>query len=165
VRSPASDSVVRQPLAEWQAEMERRGKLDCKFVCPRCGNVATPSDFEALGVSPERAAQECIGRVRPAKMAGGEFDAGPDGGCDWAAYGLFRGPNFVVLPDGSESPVFAFAEPGICDADEDSLRAAQCRDDEIAQHLRMHAEGRCPTRSDADAHEYRTRLDALRGRE
>ena len=105
-----STTTAAMPLEEWQAEVERRGKLDCKFVCPRCGTTASPNDFKALGVNPERAAKECIGRVRPAKMAGGEHEPGPDGGCDWAAFGLFQGPAFVALPDGSRAPVFEFAE-------------------------------------------------------
>lgn len=84
-------------LAEWQDEMERRGKLDCKFVCPRCGLASSPNDFKALGVTPERAAKECIGRHTKER------------GCDWAAYGLFQGPAFVGLPDGAVAPVFEFA--------------------------------------------------------
>ncbi len=101
--------ATETPLAEWQAEMERRGKLDCKFVCPNCGKESSPNDFKAIGAEAERAIRECIGRVRPVKMAGGEFEAGPDGGCDWAAYGLLRGPAFVVFPDQKRVPVFEFA--------------------------------------------------------
>jgi hypothetical protein len=85
-------------LVDWQDEMERRGKLDCKFVCPNCGLASSPNDFKALGILPERAAKECIGRHTK------------ECGCDWAAYGLFRGPAFVALPDGGTSPVFEFAE-------------------------------------------------------
>lgn len=90
--------------------MERRGKLDCRFVCPNCGRTSSPNDFKALGAKPERATKECIGRVAPVKMANGEFEPGEPGGCDWAAYGLFRGPAFVAMPDGTTAPVFEFAE-------------------------------------------------------
>jgi hypothetical protein len=83
-------------LEEFLAEMERRGKLDCKFVCPHCGNTASPNDWTAAGGDPQRAPHECIGRLDPKVMAGGEFVAGPNGGCDWAAFGLFSGPVFVV---------------------------------------------------------------------
>jgi hypothetical protein len=96
-------------LSEWRAEMDRRGRMDCGFVCPACGNVATPNQFKALGVMPDRAASECIGRVRPKRMADGEFEAGPDGGCDWSAFGLIQGPRFVVTVDGKRVPVFNFA--------------------------------------------------------
>jgi hypothetical protein len=95
VSTGQSDSVI--PLAEWQEEMERCGKLDCKFVCPRCELASSPNDFKGLGVTPERAAKECIGRHTQER------------GCDWAAYGLFRGPAFVALPDGAVTPVFEFA--------------------------------------------------------
>ena len=96
-------------LAHWQAEMERRGKLDCKFVCPSCGNRASPNDFKAAGGDPQRAPVECIGRVAPAKMANGEFEPGPLGGCDWAAFGLLNiCPVQIDLGDRT-TPVFAFA--------------------------------------------------------
>lgn len=42
----------------------------------------------------------------------------------------------------------------ICDADEESLRAGQATDDEIRVHLAMHAEGRCPQRSEEDRAHY-----------
>lgn len=87
------------PLAEWQDQMAARGALDCKFVCPNCGLTSSPNDFAAIGATPERATKECIGRHTNER------------GCDWAAYGLFRGPVFVQMPDGGEpSPVFEFAE-------------------------------------------------------
>lgn len=95
---PQLREIKRTPLVEWQRVMAARGTLDCKFVCPSCGLTSSPNDFKALGVDPERAAKECIGRHDPER------------GCDWAAYGLFRGPEFVLHADGSESPVFAFAE-------------------------------------------------------
>lgn len=99
-------------LGDWQAEMEKRGKLDCRFVCPACGATASPNDFMALGADYQRASTECIGRVAPRKMAGGEFDPGPSGGCDWAAWGLFDiCPVHLDVP-GKDEPVavFAFAE-------------------------------------------------------
>lgn len=67
-RSRMSEAKPPTPLAEWQAEMERRGKLDCKFVCPVCGNVASPNDWKALLPDldrPDRAVVECIGRAMP----------------------------------------------------------------------------------------------------
>lgn len=96
-RAAAIDGVEETTaLADWLDEMERRGKLDCKFVCPNCGLESSPNDFKEFGAHPERAAKECIGRHTKR-------------GCDWAAYGLFRGPVFVTLTDGTQSPVFRFA--------------------------------------------------------
>lgn len=58
------------------------------------------------------------------------------------------------------------ASPGtgakLCEADEESLRAAQCADDEIAVHLAMHTEGRCPQASEHDLTEYQRRVAAAR---
>ena len=85
-------------LADWQAEMERRGKLECKFVCPRCGNEASPADFKRAGTDPQRAPQECIGRVDPAL-----------GGCDCAAFGLIDICPVHIETGGKSVPVFAFA--------------------------------------------------------
>lgn len=52
----------------------------------------------------------------------------------------------------------------ICAADEETLRCAQCADDEIAVHLAMHAEGRCPRQGDDAAGEYERRVLASRER-
>jgi hypothetical protein len=87
------------PLADWQADMARRGKLECRFVCPKCGNAASPADFQRAGADPQRAVQECIGRV--------DRDLG---GCDWAAFGLFDICTVHLEVDGKPVPVFAFAE-------------------------------------------------------
>jgi hypothetical protein len=94
------------------------------FQCPMCDDVATGADWKSAlierGVkekdgTPANAAdylgQECIGRVLGAlsgSVADGQKYRGR--GCDWCAYGLFRGPWFIVLPDGREVASFAFAE-------------------------------------------------------
>jgi hypothetical protein len=93
------------PLAAWQDEMDRRGRMDCKFVCPACGNEASPNDFKALGADPQRAPQECIGRVLPRDEWG---DPEP---CDWAAFGLLDICTVHVDLGDKTVPVFAFAEP------------------------------------------------------
>lgn len=99
-------------LADWQAEMAKRGKLDCKFVCPACGHEASPTDFRAAGADPQRAPVECVGRVAPKVMGDGEFVPGPLGGCDWAAFGLFDICTVHVDAGDGTKPVavFAFAE-------------------------------------------------------
>jgi hypothetical protein len=87
------------------------------FKCPTCGDVATLQDFKDAGASPEQAGQECIGRTLGALKK----EHGPGGkkytgrGCDWVAYGLFRGPWEIVLPAEGERPErsmwgFALAE-------------------------------------------------------
>lgn len=105
------------PIDEWRAEALRRGKgnfLDTRFVCPACGHVATPRDFQNLGDDPNRAPQECIGRAMNRKGAGdGEVgEWGRKSPCNWAAFGLFGtldGGQTVVMPDGQLVNVFDFA--------------------------------------------------------
>lgn len=107
--------IVKRTQDELVAELERRFGQDrtaWAFQCPRCGDVATSTDFsEAMrrraipGFGSDRLGQECIGRVLGALSRDGQAERG----CDWAAYGLFRGPEFVILPGGKESPSFPIA--------------------------------------------------------
>jgi hypothetical protein len=94
-------------LEQWKEEGKRRFGADIenwKFVCPKCGRVSTGKEFKDAGAEPSDMYQTCIGRHK-GKLA--------PGGCDWAAFGLFgtlgKG-DVVVLPDGKEKDVFAFAE-------------------------------------------------------
>lgn len=114
-----SEVATPIPLAEWQAEVEKRGKLDCKFVCPICGNVASMNTWKEM-VSDlknlDRAAVECIGRVldpqfrRRAFPTEEEPDA-PEKPCDYAAFGLLNICKVsVAMPDGKTLGVFDFAE-------------------------------------------------------
>ena len=91
------------------------------FVCPGCLDVATMGDFKAaLAKHPRKhhdgsdtiasdiAGQECIGRTLGALK---KSDADWTGrGCDWAAYGLFRGPWEIVMPGGHSAWSFPLAE-------------------------------------------------------
>jgi hypothetical protein len=86
------------PLADWQGEMDKRGRLDCKFRCPKCGHEASPADFERAGADPNSAPQQCIGRVLNGV------------GCDWAAFGLLDICTTHVDLGHKVIPVFAFAE-------------------------------------------------------
>lgn len=89
--------------AEWLAEGERRfgeHKIAWRFRCPACHNVmsverasVTDPDVKGKGWHVEN---ECIGRYTE------RVD------CDWAAYGLFRGPVLVTCEDGTVIPVFEF---------------------------------------------------------
>jgi hypothetical protein len=58
--------------------------------------------FKDKGANPNDAYAECIGRY-----TGGM--EGPDK-CDWAAFGLFRGP-VIIMNDGKEVAAFKFMEP------------------------------------------------------
>lgn len=91
------------------------------FVCPSCGDVATGQDVrQALADNPRThksgkpiaasdiLGTECIGRTLGALR--GPVKDWKGRGCDWAAYGLFRGPVIVTLSDGSTMGVFRLAE-------------------------------------------------------
>ncbi|MGW0587430.1 VVA0879 family protein [Streptosporangium sp. NPDC002607] len=102
--------------AELLAEAtERFGKnpMGWAFQCPNCADIATGQDFKtALADHPRKHSngdkalasdligQECIGRTLP---KGGR-------GCDWAAYGLFRGPWEIALPEGRTLWCFPLAD-------------------------------------------------------
>ena len=115
--------------ADWLALLEERfGKnpLDWAFRCPVCGDVATGEDFSAAIAerykgstsgspkSSDRLGRECIGRslgvlerprtgIQDPQQWGGR-------GCDWTAYGLFSGPDFVETEEGKKLPCFPIAE-------------------------------------------------------
>jgi len=76
------------------------------FQCPRCGDVATLGDHQQAAGDTELAGQECIGRSlgpmdRPRDPKTRNF---LDRGCDWTAYGLFRGPWEIVMPAAGDRP-------------------------------------------------------------
>lgn len=93
-------TMIEQTYEEWAAEATRRfgDARNWRFVCPRCGHVASVGDFGSLGADGSRAAVECIGRVfaeieRDATrkrdsqvLLEGSVD--PNQPCDWAAFGL-----------------------------------------------------------------------------
>lgn len=92
--------------------------LDWAFQCPSCKDIATGHDFaQALKEHPQSTpdgepvtasdviGQHCIGRNL------GALDPVPSHtrGCGWAAYGLFKGPWSIVMPDGHHAPAFPLA--------------------------------------------------------
>ncbi|WP_326646091.1 hypothetical protein OG884_15680 [Streptosporangium sp. NBC_01755] len=115
--------------AELLAELRERFGDDWTswaFQCPHCSDIATGLDFSvALNNYPRKGhdgqevtasavlGQECIGRT---------LSKGEERGCDWAAYGLFRGPWELTLPDGQSmwcfpiAPAPAVSEVAPCDA-------------------------------------------------
>lgn len=101
----SSSDAIEMTLDEYQAACEA---AHWRVVCPLCKNVSTPKEFKERGADPQRAAQECIGRLdnpMPKPKKGRKP-------CDWAAFGFFRiGGVNVTMPDGKI--VAAFAPEGI----------------------------------------------------
>lgn len=104
-------ALVKRTQTELVDEMKSRFGDDLNkwaFICPQCGDIATIQDFkDALAKDNDPTSdafgyhgQVCIGRVTKGR------------GCDWAAYGLFSGPEFIIMDDGSEVPCFAIAPSG-----------------------------------------------------
>lgn len=92
---------------QWRNEGTARfgpDTLTWKFKCPSCGRIQSAEDlreFKEKGATPNDAYQRCKGR-----FTGGRKGADK---CDWAAFGLFHGPDFVAIND-KRIPVFEFAE-------------------------------------------------------
>ena len=118
--------TVKMTQDEMVRELTRRfgpSPNDWAFQCPICGDVATGADWKSALVekgitepdgTPVNAAdylgQECIGRVLGALHGTVADGANYKGrGCDWCAYGLFRGPWFIILPNGREVGSFPIA--------------------------------------------------------
>lgn len=79
------------------------------FQCPHCDDIATFADFVLAGAEPGRAGRECIGRslgsVSKSKYKDVDaYRAAGERGCDWVAYGLFRGPWEIVIPAEGDKP-------------------------------------------------------------
>jgi len=116
----STTTTVKRTQQELRDEMCARFGEDPKrwaFVCPSCGDIATAADFRAALDKAERSnepASQHLGQVCIGRIAGALDREQPKGGyrgrgCDWAAFGLFHGPEFVVMPDGREVPSFAIA--------------------------------------------------------
>jgi hypothetical protein len=110
-------ATVKRTQDELLAELTLRFGPDhanWAFICPACNDVASAADFRAAldsqGLTEETASQHlgqvCIGRLTGAPSPGTKTT---ERGCNWAAFGLFRGPEFIIMPDGHEAPCFAIA--------------------------------------------------------
>jgi hypothetical protein len=102
---------------ELVAELRRRfgdDPMNWAFQCPACKDIATAQDWrDALPegqLASDRLGQLCIGRQLGALREASNDDY-TGRGCDWAAGGLFRGPDFVEMPDGTKVPSFPIAPP------------------------------------------------------
>lgn len=81
--------------------------MNWAFQCPNCGDIAKVGEFVGLKVGSDRAGRECIGRHLGAldkTLPRGKYRGR---GCDWAAYGLFRGP--VEYTTNAGKSVWGFA--------------------------------------------------------
>lgn len=113
-----SDEILHTDWVHEGSRLFGSDKNLWRFSCSKCGNVASPLDFTAVGAPAGKAVVECIGRWTK------------DKGCDWAAYSKAytdRGRS-VVMPDGSRVPTFDFAtkRPGSYDTTlEEILRQAE----------------------------------------
>jgi hypothetical protein len=109
--------MARYTEAEWNAEGEKLfgpDKDKWAFECPNCKNVMSleraRAEFVELKGSKWLVYQECVGRYSVVAHMAKKVDGKA---CDWCSYGLFRGPDVVVMPDGKETGVFAFARPTV----------------------------------------------------
>jgi len=112
--APAEHRKLTQ--AELLAELRERfgdNWTRWAFQCPNCSDIATGLDISvALTNYPRKGhdghevptsavlGQECIGRILPRDE---------ERGCDWAAFGLLRGPWEMALPDGKSAWCFPIA--------------------------------------------------------
>ncbi len=101
----ASDGRITQ--AQWEArglDLFGDDKTRWVFQCPSCKNQLSAAvvrekfaeQLPALRAGKYAIEQECIGRHLPGV------------GCNWAAYGLFRGPVIVDTGDGKTTACFEF---------------------------------------------------------
>lgn len=107
------------PVAVWLKQARALfgdDTLTWRFQCPVCGHIQTPGDFKALGVEPQNAYQNCIGRHLPSRASNFASTPGQNGElspCDYAIFGLFqisKAPK-VIAESGKAIAVFAFAAP------------------------------------------------------
>ncbi|GFK19293.1 VVA0879 family protein [Corynebacterium glutamicum] len=106
--------IIKRTQEELTAELRARFGDDhwkWAFQCPACKDIATPQDFKDGGGDPDKTGQMCIGRALGAlePKSNEEWKKSGGRGCDWTAFGLFQGPEFVIMPNGREVPSFPIA--------------------------------------------------------
>lgn len=72
------------------------------FKCPMCGDVAIAADFPSPGS--DHLGQICVGRLTHQPEAVDGHPANSSRGCNWCAFGLFRGPWLITLPAEGDHP-------------------------------------------------------------
>lgn len=100
----------KMPEAAWrELAVERFGPdpMRWRFECPICH---IEMSIELAKTLPESEQVKLRGKWALESECVGRYLEGM--GCDWCAYGLFRGPKFVIRGDGHQTPVFPFAVAG-----------------------------------------------------
>lgn len=113
MQSERGDKMKKYTYFEWIQEGQKRFGEDFKkwkFVCPACGHIQSVEDFVNLGLDPNSAFQECIGRHNGNAKPANKHSVN---GCDWCSYGLFGtlGKGILVhLESGEQTEIFDFAQ-------------------------------------------------------
>lgn len=89
---PSHKQITVPEMTALQRERFGDDHMKWAFICPVCKDIATLQDFADAGANYERAGQECIGRHLGALSKDTPKEKYTGRGCDWTAYGLFRGP-------------------------------------------------------------------------
>lgn len=112
---PPERHLTQDELLAELVEKFGENPLDWAFTCPACDDTVTgreyrdvlqsahPDEYGRTVFASNHLGVECVGRHTTSR------------GCDWAAYGLFRGPWFVTVTDTNEHrgetfPRFPIAE-------------------------------------------------------
>lgn len=113
------NTTIKRTQDELTAEMTARFGPDHKqwaFICPSCKDTATAQDFKDVLTANgsddnpfQHLGQICIGRLLGVLKREQPKGGYTGRGCDWTAFGLFRGPEFVIMPDGHEVASFPIA--------------------------------------------------------
>lgn len=77
--------------------------MNWAFTCPSCNTITTGAQLSAALKTHPRTDNRTGDRVITSDILGQECigRTDPEQGCDWAAYGLFRGPWEIALPNGN----------------------------------------------------------------
>lgn len=101
--------IVRISREEWLEQGKKLfgdNLIKWKFRCPSCGNIQAPEDFINIGVDPENAYFNCIGRFTgSANEIGSKKQP-----CNYSSGGLFVLSLLRVVSKGKEKIVFDFAK-------------------------------------------------------
>lgn len=103
--------IEQVSMDDWQKEGTRRFGGDFmawKFVCPSCGHVATPQDWDDLGAPRSMVAYACVGNWMAVAAPVGTLSKGP---CIYQGHINRENPMHVVTEDGTTYEMFAFADP------------------------------------------------------
>lgn len=116
-----AETHIRISYDQWSSEGARRygdDRMAWRFVCPSCGHVATPDDWQKAGASEGAIAFSCVGRWSGVNKQA--FAREGNGPCNYAGGGLFRINPVLIDRDGREHSVFDFADEPLVATQEDA---------------------------------------------